>query len=455
MVIADRLTTEGAIDVVIDEYDLKEGQDVNAFMERLSTDVTVHFCLVLSDAAYAKKANDRKRGVGVEAQIISKEVYDSIDQTKFVPVVMEIDEQGKPCLPVFLQNRKYIDFSSPEKINQNWEKLIRLLHGKPLRVRPQMGGLPVFLDDKVGFHFVKLRKVFQGLRVGLLEGKPGVAVLRDDMLETFCEELGEVSEHFLTDERSGDEIIAVWERQLRAQPVGRNLLIDWMLIEVKIDPDRAVNKCIIPLLERIADLPKVSKDIPVSPITRDTMACLGYELALYAMACLVEVDASQALKVLLEHPFQSRGSRRGELSIGLAGFQHYSQLADSWNSSQQTKWLSPLAEWFEEQASHSRIGFYKIVEAEALIFLFNLLAGNRYYPATAAYVERGPVFNWFHKAKLGQSPDRLALITGYESWSKIRDAFCDKFSGLLKGGGWTVFRYGSEEYISAMAFDER
>ncbi len=85
MEIADRLMKYGGVDVVIDDYDLKEGQDVNVFMERLKQDQSLHFCLILSDAAYAKKANERKKGVGTEAQIISKEIYDSVEQTRFIP----------------------------------------------------------------------------------------------------------------------------------------------------------------------------------------------------------------------------------------------------------------------------------------------------------------------------------------------------------------------------------
>ncbi len=192
MVIADRLTTLG-VEVVIDDYDLKEGQDVLAFMERLKTDESLHFCLVLSDAAYAKKADERKKGVGTEAQIISKQIYESVEQTKFVPVVMENDEKGNPCLPTFLQSRKFIDFSSPERKNQNWERLVRVLYGKPARLRPEIGSPPAFLEDQTGVSFSALRATYSTLRIALMDGKPGAPFLRDELIDNFYIEIQETT----------------------------------------------------------------------------------------------------------------------------------------------------------------------------------------------------------------------------------------------------------------------
>lgn len=303
MAIADRLISEGGIDTVIDDYDLKEGQDVNVFMERLKHDESLHFCLILSDSAYAKKANERNKGVGTEAQIISKEIYDSVDQTRFVPVVMENDDQGKPCLPTFLQSRKFIDFSSPEKRNQNWERLVRLLHGKPARVKPAIGLVPAFLDEKVGFHFVATRTALSSLRIGLMEGKPGIAILRDDVLDSFVSEIREASNQVPLNDSLDDDEIRRWESLLRIQVPARDLLVDWMLIEAKIDAERAVSKCMIPVLERVFMLSAHLEGKPSDQFVDDAMACLKYELALYSIACLTEVDGVAALKLLFEYPF--------------------------------------------------------------------------------------------------------------------------------------------------------
>ena len=454
MAIADRLMKDGGVDVVIDDYDLKEGQDVNVFMERLKHDESLHFCLILSDSAYAKKANERKKGVGTEAQIISKEIYDSVEQTRFVPVVMENDDQNKPCLPTFLQSRKYIDFSSAEKRNQNWEKLVRLLHGKPARLKPEVGPPPSFLDEKVGFHFVALRTSLQLLRTSLMDGKPGVAVLRDEVLANFVNEISEANNHVIGGHQTNEMILPNWETLLRLQSSARDLLIDWMLMEAKIDAERAVIKSIIPLLETVIALPSPPDGTNVSPLIIDAMECLSYELALYAVACLIEVDAPQALNTLFLHPFLKRHSYKAKMVSGLTGFSHYSRLAETWNEKQTQRWISPLAQIFKDRASHSKIGFPKLVEAEALIFVFNVLKGNKWYPITAVYAERGPPFAWFMKAKSGSKPDRLALAIGDHQWATIREYFIMNLQKITQSGGWTVFQWGYDEYLSSMGFDD-
>ena len=71
------------IDVVLDKWSLKEGNDTYAFMERSVTDLTITNVLILLDPNYEKKANERNGGVGTETQIISPEIYNKVEQEKF------------------------------------------------------------------------------------------------------------------------------------------------------------------------------------------------------------------------------------------------------------------------------------------------------------------------------------------------------------------------------------
>jgi len=58
---ADRLLADG-VDIVLDQYDLKEGHDKHAFMEKMVTDLGVTHVLVVCDRTYAEKADARKAG---------------------------------------------------------------------------------------------------------------------------------------------------------------------------------------------------------------------------------------------------------------------------------------------------------------------------------------------------------------------------------------------------------
>src|ERR1039457_7064826 len=100
---AERLVQDG-IDVVLDVYDLKEGHDKYSFMERMVTDPNVTHVLVVCDKAYSEKADAKKAGVGTESQIISREVYEKVEQSKLIPVVCEFVD-GEPTLPTFFKSR--------------------------------------------------------------------------------------------------------------------------------------------------------------------------------------------------------------------------------------------------------------------------------------------------------------------------------------------------------------
>ncbi len=144
---ADRLISDG-IDVVIDIYDLSEGDDLFAFMERMVTDESITHVLVFSDKTYAEKADARKAGVGTETQIISKEVYDKVVNSKFIPIICEFNEVGKPYVPTYFKTRFFIDFSSTAKVNENWEQLTRRIYGKPQHIKPKLGNSPLYITSE-------------------------------------------------------------------------------------------------------------------------------------------------------------------------------------------------------------------------------------------------------------------------------------------------------------------
>jgi hypothetical protein len=139
--LAERLSGDG-VAVVLDKWDLKEGQDKHVFMEQMVHDEGISRVLVVCDLGYQSKADDRKGGVGTETQLISRKVYENTAQEKFVPIVREYDKDGKACIPHFMASRIYIDLSSDDVFEENYQKLVRNLYGKPLLRRPPLGTAP-------------------------------------------------------------------------------------------------------------------------------------------------------------------------------------------------------------------------------------------------------------------------------------------------------------------------
>lgn len=154
--IAERLVEDG-IDVVLDKWDLKEGHDTIAFMESMVLDEDVNKVLIFSDKKYKDKADCKEGGVGAESQILSPEVYNKVKQEKVIPIVMEFEESGDSCLPTFLKSLFYVDFSTSEKINSNWEQLLRIIYDKPALKKPQIGTPPSFVYDEESAFSSKLK----------------------------------------------------------------------------------------------------------------------------------------------------------------------------------------------------------------------------------------------------------------------------------------------------------
>ena len=150
--LAEKLLANG-VDVVLDKWNLKEGQDKYAFMEQCVNDPDIDRVLIYSNEVYARKANERAGGVGDETVIISGEVYGRTKQEKFIPIVAEKDDNGEPCLPTYIKSRIYIDLSDDKNFDNEFEKLLRNIFDKPLYKKPPLGNKPKWLEDDSISHF--------------------------------------------------------------------------------------------------------------------------------------------------------------------------------------------------------------------------------------------------------------------------------------------------------------
>lgn len=136
------------IDVLLDQWSLKEGNDTYAFMEQSVTDPTITNVLILLDPIYEKKANERHSGVGTETQIISPEIYNKVKQEKFLPVIFERGENGEISKPQYLKTMLHFDLSQEEKYDSEYQRLVKRLYGIEIVEKPELGKKPLWLEEK-------------------------------------------------------------------------------------------------------------------------------------------------------------------------------------------------------------------------------------------------------------------------------------------------------------------
>lgn len=180
-----RLMSNG-IDVELDQWSLKDGHDINFFMESIVNDVSISKVLIISDKNYSSKANIRQGGVGAETQILTPEIYGNAKQEKFIPIVFERDETDKPFLPTFLKTRKYIDLSKEEHYEEEYENLVRNILDAPQIRKPKLGNIPSYIseeklhDSKTYFH---LKSIDNQLNKNPLHANSLLQNFLDDFLE--------------------------------------------------------------------------------------------------------------------------------------------------------------------------------------------------------------------------------------------------------------------------------
>lgn len=179
---------ESGVDVILDKWDLREGHDAYAFMEKMVTDQEIKKVIIVCDRLYSEKADGRSGGVGTETQIISKEVYEKQDQNKFVAVVTEKDDVGKPYLPTYYNSRIYIDLCDEDFYSKNFEQLLRWIYDEPLYEKPELGKKPSFLTDSNTITLetsAKFRRVIDAIR----NHKSNADGALNDYFETFVDGL--------------------------------------------------------------------------------------------------------------------------------------------------------------------------------------------------------------------------------------------------------------------------
>lgn len=179
----DKLATalgQYGINTIVDIYDLQLGQDLNYFMEQIKS---VDKVLILLGKTYKEKANDREGGVGTETQIISNDVYNDVEQTKFIPIVVNKDDEGNAYLPYYLEARLYTDFSDDNLFAQNIEVIARQIHKLPKRTKPVVVEPPRSLvkqNTNLGALIVKNDLKFEELALATLQEMENIKCTHDE-----------------------------------------------------------------------------------------------------------------------------------------------------------------------------------------------------------------------------------------------------------------------------------
>lgn len=384
---------ESGVDVILDKWDLKEGHDAVAFMEKMVTDPEIKKVAMITDETYAAKADGRAGGVGTETQIISKEVYDNQEQDKFVAVVSQKDGDGKPYLPTYYKSRIYIDLSEADNYGDNYEKLLRWIFDKPLYVKPDIGKRPAFLDEEEGIS-LGTSSAFKRAISAIKENKSYASGALDEYFSAFSENL----ERFRLKEVEGEFDDAVVNSVEQFLPYRNEAIQLFIAISHYAPSEENILKLhrffesLIPYMNRPENVMQWSEwDF-------DNFKFIIHELFLYAVAILLKAERFDQANVLLTQQYYLAGNSDygKDVMVSFIVFREYMKSLEHRNKRLELNRLSVRADMLEQRSKSSGIEFRHLMQADFVIFMRAEIESKDYYsrwwPETLLYVRR------FHSA---------------------------------------------------------
>lgn len=411
--IAQRLASDGA-DVEMDIWSVREGHDLNAFMERMATDGTVGKVLIFSNRSYAEKADSRSRGVGVEAQILSAEIYGKAEQEKFIPIVCEYDEAGSACLPTFLKGRLYIDFSSGQAEAENYERLLRRIYGKPEHTKPAVGKPPAFIvagTVPANPMAAKLRSY----RDALLAGKTTTRFMLEDFLERFVQLLTEQRIRENSEEPFDETLV----RSLETMKPLRDDFLELCDVWLRGPDAQLFVPKTVEVLEQVRALAEWPEGVDTwNDNYGDNFRFLAHELLLSIGAVMLRQREFERLAEFLGTRFVLPDSERrnARTSGSFTLFFEYAEMLWRRNERLKLRRLNLQADLLKQRATTRAVPFVWLQQADLICCVCSLLLhpeDSPWYPHTLLYArEFSPGFEIFQRAESRAFYNRLASIWG-------------------------------------------
>ncbi len=404
---------ESGVDVILDKWDLKEGHDAHAFMERMVSDPEVKKVALICDRVYAEKANSRVGGVGTEAQIITPEIYAKTDQNKFVAVLAERDADGNAYQPAYVGSRIHIDLSDVDAYGRNFEQLLRWVFDKPLHVKPELGKAPSFIDEEPGPSLrtsAFLHRALDAIRNNRTNAEGVVA----EYFDRFAENLYEF--RIAPNGASGydDDIVASIDRFLPF----RN-----EVVELALSLARYRGEGVGPILHKFVEQILIYRYRPEDNTGWQEFHASNYdfiihEIFLYLIASLLRYERFGAVAHLFDHRYYVPNVGRDDPMVSYYEIRRYIEAFEHRNNRLKTRRLSLRADLLIDRCKGIGISQSQLMQADFLVFIRAALQEiddqhPRWWPETLLYAsrQRGP-FEIFARAESREGFIRLQSILG-------------------------------------------
>ncbi|PHM38217.1 SEFIR domain-containing protein [Xenorhabdus mauleonii] len=451
--LANELTDSG-VHVILDKWDLKEGQDAFSFMERMVKDSQITKVAIICDEVYASRADDRFGGVGTETQIISREVYENQDQSKFVAIIAEKDELGKPYLPTYYRSRIYIDLSEPDNYTNNFEQLVRWIYDKPLYTRPTIGKRPAFLDESDGVSLGTIANYKRAISA-IKDNKPFASGATNEYLTTFAINLEKFRISKKEDNSNfDDQVIDNIEKFIPY----RNEMVSLFTAIAQYAPTEENTLRLHRFFESL--IPYMSRPENVnswSTWNSDNFKFIIHELFLYIVATLIKYERFAALNQLLIQQYYVGGKIDYEQKtmVGYEVFRKFVESLEHRKNRLKLGRISLHADLLKERNKHSGIEFKYLMQADFILFIRAELHHGDFYrywfPETLVFINHfHGTFEVFARASSKTYFDKMKCILLIDQVSDLKELMEAYRQGIRSTPGSGI---GSFNPLTLLGYD--
>jgi hypothetical protein len=176
--LSEKLLSDG-IDVILDRYELKIGENLNHFMEKAI--ISSNVVLIILTENYKIKAENRKGGVGYEYSMINEQMYERQSEIKkFIPILRKGTKESS--LPIFLKSYLYLNMVNDTEFEEKYEELIREIYDERKIQKPKLGNKPNFDEKKVGNEKSISEKRLLGLKETMDKMQQSIQNDREELL---------------------------------------------------------------------------------------------------------------------------------------------------------------------------------------------------------------------------------------------------------------------------------
>lgn len=390
---------ESGIDVILDKWHLRDGHDSIKFMESMVTNPDVHKVVILADKVYVERANARVGGVGTETQILTPDLYGGQNPNKFVLVVCERDEQGKPYVPTYYRGRIHIDMSGEDIYAAGHEQLVRWVFDKPLHVRPEIGPRPAFLDE----HFqIDLGTGATGRRCldAIVHGRPTALGTFTAYLDLFIENMTRFRIERSAERLFDEQVMQSIDDFLPFKNEALGIFKAVAQYSQTGDFGGALHRFFERLLEYTA---RPEGSTPYRDEDWDNFRFFAHELFTSSIAVFIRFERFEFVSILTTRQYVLPKSVRESRDEPVGGFGALNQHLGSFEFRKRrlnSNRISLHADKLIERTDGSVIEPRELCQADFLLYVKCEILGARWHPQTWIYIgENSSTFELFARAR--------------------------------------------------------